>query len=146
MFFRKFFGSSEDNKKWYHQYCVGQRDNQENNLACITVLLRFFEKKINIKTLKRQFPEHFKESSFENLIELGQKNAFQMERFSCPAIELKNIKLPCLLYWGLDRFVVLIAVENEEYCVLDPGKSRIEYNFNDFECFYCEEGISISFQ
>ena len=143
MIFFGIFSRREKHKKWYHQFCVSQKSLNENCLACVAILLKFFKKDINFKKLKRDFPAHLADTTSENIIALCCENGIIAKPFSCSAIELNKIKLPCLLYWDLNRYVVLISIENDEYCVLDPAKSRIEYNFNDFECFFCEEGMLI---
>lgn len=143
-FFRKIFGLGKDNKKWYHKYCILQKDISENSLVCTSILLNYFGNKTKIRNLKRQFPDYKSKNGFAGIEDFCARNGIRTSKFSCSANELRDKKLPCLIYWGLERFVVLIAIENEEFCVLDPGKSRTEYNFSDFECFYCEEGLAVN--
>jgi ABC-type bacteriocin/lantibiotic exporter with double-glycine peptidase domain len=64
------------------------------------------------------------------------------EIFACSASELRKMQLPCLIYWKLDRFVVLIEMDEYYFYVLDPAHNQIEFSFDDFECYFCEEGVS----
>lgn len=49
--------------------------------------------------------------------------------------ELGDIKLPCILHWNQEHFVVLyeISKNGKRYKVADPGKGLITYTKKEFE-------------
>ena len=141
---RNFFGIPPKHKKWYHQYYIRQKTVSENSLACVTILLNYFGRITHLQHLAQRFPLYIKDNNLQALHELCAKNHLHSELFTCSANELGSKKLPCLLYWKSKRFVVLIAMEDEGFCILDPGNPRVGYSFDDFECYYCEEGLAIT--
>jgi ATP-binding cassette subfamily B protein len=52
--------------------------------------------------------------------------------------ELNDIKLPCILHWNQDHFVVLyeVAKNGEQYKIADPGKGLMTYSRQEFECHW----------
>jgi ATP-binding cassette subfamily B protein len=53
--------------------------------------------------------------------------------------ELKEAKLPCILHWGQNHFVVLYKINrsllrrDDSYFIADPGKGLIKYKQKEFE-------------
>ena len=47
--------------------------------------------------------------------------------------ELKNeVKLPCILHWSQNHFVVLYKIKGSNYFIADPGKDLIKYTQKEF--------------
>ncbi|PYE86676.1 ABC-type bacteriocin/lantibiotic exporter with double-glycine peptidase domain [Phyllobacterium leguminum] len=56
---------------------------------------------------------------------------------------LKNIKLPALLHWGFNHYVVLSGLKNGLYTILDPAQGRFRLRENELSRFFT--GIAVEF-
>ncbi len=51
---------------------------------------------------------------------------------------LSVAKLPCIIHWDQNHFVVLYKVKKQTYYVADPGKGLVMYNTNEFRSHWIE--------
>ena len=57
---------------------------------------------------------------------------------------LKNIKLPCILFWNFNHFVVFTGKKGKSFCLNDPARGRIRVSAETFEESFT--GIVIAFE
>jgi ATP-binding cassette, subfamily B, bacterial len=69
---------------------------------------------------------------------LGISDAAEKIGFRTQAVQLSlsdlknNIKLPCILHWSQNHFVVLYKIKRNAFYVADPGKSLLKYTEKEF--------------
>jgi ATP-binding cassette, subfamily B, bacterial len=69
---------------------------------------------------------------------LGISDAAEKIGFRTQAVQLSlsdlknNIKLPCILHWSQNHFVVLYKIKKDAFYVADPGKSLLKYTEKEF--------------
>ncbi len=69
---------------------------------------------------------------------LGISDAAEKIGFRTQALQLslndlkKNIKLPCVLHWSQNHFVVLYKIKKKSFYISDPGKSLLKYTEAEF--------------
>ncbi len=68
---------------------------------------------------------------------MGLSNAAETLGFKTIGIKtslekLEEARLPCILHWNKNHFVVLHKIKNEIYHISDPAHGLLEYNNEDF--------------
>lgn len=131
---------------------IPQRDQMDCGPACLSMISRFYGKKINFQFLK--------ENSYitkEGVSLLGVKSAAETIGFNTfPAIlsidHLEKDYLPCILHWNDNHFVVLYEISSplfskkKKYKIADPGHGLITLNEDKFKASWADanqEGIAL---
>jgi len=121
---------------------IRQNKSGEDGLACVAMMLNNLGIETDIKQLRRKYPAFTQENNIENIVALFSENKIELDVFYYSAPALKTLSLPCIIHWKMQRFVLLINVGFERYFIFDPADSRVEYNQEEFECYFCEIAIS----
>lgn len=77
--------------------------------------------------MRRRFSFSLKGANLSSLIQIAQKLGFSTRPLRLEMDDLAELKLPCILHWDLNHFVVLTKVGKSKLTILDPafGKRRL---------------------
>ena len=75
----------------------------------------------DLPTLRRRFPTSLKGANLQQLISQAAALGFSSRPLRLDLHELKELKLPCILHWNLNHFVVLSKVHRQAITILDPA-------------------------
>lgn len=120
---------------------VKQHDSMMCGVACLEMICAHFGKKYN-----QNFLSNICFATTEGVSLLGIRDA--AVRIGLYTIsgrltidELSSAKLPCILHWNQNHFVVLYKVKNgRNFYVADPGKGLITYTTDEFKQHWIEMG------
>ena len=107
---------------------VMQSEAAECGLACLAMVARAHGARIGLRDLRHRFPTSLKGTSLKQLIDIARKMSFQARPVRLEPENLGKLKLPCILHWDLNHFVVLTYVGRNDLTVFDPavGKVRMD--------------------
>jgi len=71
--------------------------------------------------LRQKFPQSVKGANLKQLIDQSQVLGFNARPLRLELNELSALKLPCILHWDLNHFVVLQKVKSNTLTLLDPA-------------------------
>ena len=104
-------------------------------VTCLAMICRHYGKRLTLRYL-----DGLCHASVEGVSMLGISNAARsvgLETLTVilPTSELRNLRLPCILHWNQNHFVVLyeISRSGETFHIADPGKGLITYDRTAFE-------------
>lgn len=85
--------------------------------------------RIGLAELRRRFPLSLKGASLNRLIGIAHQLGFQTRALRLELDELSQLRLPCILHWDLNHFVVLARVGTSRVTILDPsvGERRLSF-------------------
>ena len=114
---------------------VKQHDSMQCGVACLAMICRHYGKEYSLEYL-----DGFCHANVSGVSMLGIADGAAcvgLETMTAAAAthELGDIKLPCILHWNQEHFVVLygISQNGNRYKVADPGKGLITYTKKEFE-------------
>lgn len=113
-----------------------QEEQADCGLACIVMLMHFFGKHKTLKSLKSDFSFGQTGASLEDLKTVGDSVGFNCRGLKVDLNEVGYLKLPAIVHWGMDHFVVLTQVSNEKYIIHDPAIGKRELSRTQFSNFY----------
>ena len=114
---------------------VKQHDSMQCGIACLAMICRYYGKDYSLEYL-----DNFCHANVDGISMLGIADGAEsvgLETMTAAAStdELLEIKLPCILHWNQNHFVVLcnISKNGKTFTIADPGKGIIKYHRKEFE-------------
>lgn len=106
-----------------------QSESTECGLACLAMVAGHHGQCQDLPQLRRRFSLSLKGASLSRLIEMAGQLDFQSRPVRLDMQDLGNLKLPCILHWDLNHFVVLVKAGKSNVTILDPafGKRTLGY-------------------
>src|SRR5947209_3552239 len=90
---------------------VLQTEASECGLACLTMLAQRFGYGIDLPTLRRRFGMSLKGATLKDVIRVADQIGLAARPLRAELAELSQLRLPCILHWDLNHFVVLERVD-----------------------------------
>ncbi|WP_140910121.1 peptidase domain-containing ABC transporter [Cognatiluteimonas lumbrici] len=105
-----------------------QAEASECGLASLAMVADHHGMAISLPELRRRFSLSLKGATLPRLMEAAGNLGLQSRPLRLDVDELGKLKLPCILHWDLNHFVVLAKVGRRKLTVLDPahGKRRLD--------------------
>lgn len=85
--------------------------------------------RVGLPELRRRFSLSLKGAKLSQLIHIAQQLGFQTRPLRLDMEDLGKLKLPCILHWDLNHFVVLAKVGRKGVTVLDPASGERRLSF-----------------
>jgi ATP-binding cassette, subfamily B, bacterial len=110
-----------------------QRNQMDCGPTCLYMVSKHYGQAINIEKL-RGLSEIGKEGvNVLGISDAAEKIGFRTQALQLSLAELQqNVRLPCIVHWSQNHFVVLYKIKNGTYYVSDPAKSLLKYNKEEF--------------
>lgn len=103
----------------------------ECGLACMTMIGRYHGLDIDLNGLRQRFPVSMSGASLRSLMILADQMGFATRALRADMSALRQIKLPAILHWDLNHFVVLKAVSAKKVVIHDPARGSLELSHED---------------
>jgi len=103
---------------------VLQSEAAECGLACLCMVARHHGLEIDIHHLRQRCETSLKGITLSQLMDIAQSLNLLSRPLRVEMSELYRLKLPCILHWELDHFVVLERVTRKGLQIVDPAVGR----------------------
>ncbi|WP_052262758.1 peptidase domain-containing ABC transporter [Chromobacterium violaceum] len=98
-----------------------QTESAECGLACLAMVASYWGHGIDLANMRRRFSVSLKGSTLKSLISMAQGLGLQPRPLKLDMEHLPQLKLPCVLHWDMNHFVVLKAVQAKSVIIHDPA-------------------------
>ena len=104
-----------------------QTEAAECGLACLAMVAGFHGHRIDLPHMRRRFPVSLKGATLKSLITIARGLQLQSRPLKLALERIGDLKLPCVLHWDLNHFVVLKAATAGHVTLHDPavGERRL---------------------
>ncbi|MFK0312185.1 peptidase domain-containing ABC transporter [Pseudomonas sp. NPDC090233] len=99
-----------------------QTEATECGLACLAMIANYHGYHTTIMELRRKFSVSLKGTTLRQLIHTADRLKLGTRAVRVELGELGQLKLPCVLHWNFNHFVVLKAVNGQRLTLHDPGQ------------------------
>lgn len=106
---------------------VHQTEVSECGLACLAMIASYHGYQTDLLTLRRQFGFSSRGIRLSELMELGTRMHLLSRAVKLELAELKHLRLPCVLHWDMNHFVVLKKVRGRRVVIHDPAIGVVQY-------------------
>ena len=101
-----------------------QTESAECGLACLAMVVGYYGYDSDLLTLRQKYPISQKGVTLNTLIKISNKLNLISRPLRLELDELHNLKLPCVLHWDLNHFVVLKNVSMNKVTIIDPASGE----------------------
>lgn len=101
-----------------------QSEAAECGLASLAMVARHHGHRINLAGLRQLFPTSIKGMTLRQIIAVASQLELSARAVRLEVEELGQLRLPAILHWDLNHFVVVERVERSAIWILDPAQGR----------------------
>ncbi len=109
-----------------------QTEGTECGLACMAMIASYWGHRIDIPSMRRRFSVSMKGVNLKGLMAMASGLLLQTRPLKLELQHLPELKLPCILHWDLNHFVVLKSVSSKYAVVHDPAIGERSVALEDF--------------
>ncbi|WP_337842527.1 peptidase domain-containing ABC transporter [Rheinheimera sp.] len=103
---------------------IYQAEAAECGLACLAMLAGHYGLKLDLPTLRSRYPVSLKGANLQQLMQLADQLQLAPRALKLELDELKQLRLPCILHWNMNHFVVLLRVRRSGALICDPASGE----------------------
>lgn len=101
-----------------------QSESTECGNACLSMNCGFYGKDIDLFNFRNRYGSTSQGATLNVLAAIAQKAGLKTRALSLDIAEIKELRLPCILHWSLNHFVVLVAIKGKRFIIHDPALGR----------------------
>ncbi|HEY8520074.1 MAG TPA: peptidase domain-containing ABC transporter [Gammaproteobacteria bacterium] len=103
---------------------VLQSEASECGLACLCMIAAYYGRRIDLPALRRRDPVSLKGMTLAALIDVAGRLKLATRPVRLELEHLKHLRLPCILHWNMNHFVVLKSVGARHVRIHDPASGE----------------------
>ena len=101
-----------------------QSESTECGNACLSMICGFYGKDIDLFNFRNRYGSTSQGATLNVLAAIAKKAGLKTRALSLDIAEIKELRLPCILHWSLNHFVVLVAIKGKRFIIHDPALGR----------------------
>jgi ATP-binding cassette subfamily B protein RaxB len=102
-----------------------QAEAPECALACIAMIASYYGDGTDLSALRREHRASAKGTSLKELVRIASDLGLGSRALRCEMADLRNLRVPAILHWNLDHYVVLERVKRDGVIIHDPAIGRV---------------------
>ena len=119
-------------------------EGAECGLACMAMVGRYHGHDLDLNGLRQRFSMSMSGASLRGLMTLADQLGLSPRALRAEMSALGKIRLPAVLHWDLNHFVVLRAVTARTAVIHDPARGRVEYSLDEFSRHFTGVVLEVS--
>lgn len=110
---------------------IHQTESSECGLACLAMISGFYGKNIDLLTIRQHFNISSRGTTLSELTTFAKSLDMDSRALSIDLDEIKKLKMPCILHWDFNHFVVLIKAKRKSCILHDPAIGKVVISYNE---------------
>lgn len=111
---------------------IFQSESSECGLACLGMIARSYGHEVSLSELRTKFPQSLKGTTLIQLMSLAGELNLGSRPLKVDLDEIGQLRLPAILHWKFDHFVVLKEIKRGQYAIADPAIGLRRINVEEF--------------
>jgi ATP-binding cassette, subfamily B, bacterial CvaB/MchF/RaxB len=108
-----------------------QAEAAECGLACVAMIAGHYGYSTDLTTLRREHSISLNGSTLKDIVDISASIGLGSRAVRCELNELKDLRLPAILHWNMNHFVVLKSVSGQRVVFLDPARGQVTAKLSD---------------
>ncbi|WP_373414821.1 cysteine peptidase family C39 domain-containing protein [Ensifer aridi] len=110
---------------------IRQTEAAECGLACLAMVASYHGHRTDLNALRRRYPVSLKGVTLRGLMQLAAQLKLACRALRIEVEDLGQLRLPAILHWDMNHFVVLKAVKKRELVVHDPASGEKRFSITE---------------
>ncbi|WP_311567902.1 peptidase domain-containing ABC transporter [Photobacterium arenosum] len=98
-----------------------QSEAAECGLSCLAMIADSYGYKSDLNSLRNKYTQTLKGVNLQQLINIADELNLAGRALKLTLEQLGHLKLPCIIHWDMNHFVVLLSVSNKSVTIVDPA-------------------------
>ncbi|MDP1932638.1 MAG: peptidase domain-containing ABC transporter [Gammaproteobacteria bacterium] len=120
-----------------------QSERAECGLACIAMVSSWFGRRIDLNTLRREYPISARGASLSDILNIATALDLNTRPLKVELQDLQSLQLPAVLHWDMTHFVVVKKVTASAIVIHDPAVGERRYSMAEVSRHFT--GIAVEF-
>lgn len=125
-----------------------QSESNECGLACLAMVANYFGYKISLPDLRRKFSISLRGADVTKIVRHAAEINLSARALRVDLDEIEKLKLPSILHWNLNHFVVLKKIRimfsgKRKFVLLDPAVGEVAVTEEQFSAKF--SGVALEF-
>ena len=103
-----------------------QAEAAECGLACVGMIAGAYGHKTDLPTLRSKFPISLKGATLKDIVSISEQLDLGSRAVRCEPDELRDLRVPAILHWNMNHFVVLKRANKREITIYDPAAGKMK--------------------
>lgn len=103
---------------------VLQSEAAECGIACLTMISCYYGLNIDLFNFRNRYGSPSQGFTLLSLSKNAERVGLKSRALSLDLDEINQLKLPCIIHWGLNHYVVLTKVRRNSFIVHDPALGK----------------------
>jgi len=108
-----------------------QTEAAECGLACLAMISGYYGCHVDLATLRGQFSMSLKGAALKRVIDIAGRLELGTRALKLDLNSLNQLRLPCILHWDFNHFVVLREVTGRGVSIHDPARGERKLTFEE---------------
>ena len=113
-----------------------QTTASECGLACIAMISNHHGHKVDLFELRNRYTLSLRGATMADLVRIGAELGLSGRAIKLNIIHIPKLRLPAILHWDLNHFVVLIAADKRGVTIHDPAQGEIHYLYSEINTHF----------
>lgn len=101
-----------------------QSEATECGIACLAMICSFYGQHIDLFNFRHHYGSPSQGSSLLSLSQTAVQAGLKSRALTLDLNEIKQLKLPCIIHWEMNHYVVLTKVCKSSYIIHDPSLGK----------------------
>ncbi len=123
---------------------IKQAEATECGLASIAMVAAFHGHKVDLNGLRQRFSVSLKGATLRDLMNMADDLDLGTRALRLEVTRLKDLKLPAILHWDLNHFVVMSEVKGDKITIHDPGKGLVVLSTEEFSKHFTGVALEVT--
>ncbi|PCE23554.1 hypothetical protein BWP39_28140 [Paraburkholderia acidicola] len=121
-----------------------QTEATECGLACLGMIAAFYGYEIDLPALRQRFSVSLKGLTMADLVRIGSALQLAGRAVSLELDELQSLRLPCILHWDFQHFVVLERVARDHVVLVDPATGTRKVTWGEMSLHFSGVALELT--
>ncbi|MFZ4834408.1 peptidase domain-containing ABC transporter [Rouxiella sp. Mn2063] len=135
---------SQLNMRWQRRVpVIHQTEISECGLACLAMVCGHYGKNVDLISLRRQFNLSSRGANLAGINSIAEQLGMATRAASLELNELGALKMPCILHWDFNHFVVLVSVKRNRFVLHDPARGQRNVGLDEMSQYFTGVALEI---
>lgn len=123
---------------------IMQSEAGECGLACLAMVADAHGLRTTLPELRGRFPMSLKGARLAQLIDIAQRMGFLTRALRLEPEALDRLRLPCVLHWDHNHFVVLRSIGRQRAEIADPARGQRSISIDELSKHFTGVALELS--